>query len=410
MSVKETATALGTVREDDEREQRRRALRALVQMPLLTASGPHAEEFMLVRRHEDALKKWFSHHTGWTLQVATDFARLRKVPADLTDATFPAREPKQQVAFTRRRYVFLCLALAALERNARQTTLSDLAGAIIEALDSDPIFAARGIALDLSDIHHRRDIVAVVRYIIERQVLTPRHGDEEQYIRDQRNNVLYSINRPVLSALLCVQRGPSTVDTTDCTERIAAITAELTARTDEGRNRRLHHSLLRRLLEQPIVYYSDLSDGERDLLSNRRARLLQYLEDATGLVAEVRAEGIALLDESEDFTDLVLATEGTDGHATLLLAEFLGTCAREREGETIGLAELHTMMTGFIEQHRSRWRKIASQPGAEIALTQGAIERLAALQLVRVFPSGVLPMPAICRYRLGAVESEPTLL
>ena len=64
MSPKNAATALGTVREDDEREQRRRALCALVQMPLLTASGAHAEDFMLVRRHEDALKKWFSHHTG----------------------------------------------------------------------------------------------------------------------------------------------------------------------------------------------------------------------------------------------------------------------------------------------------------------------------------------------------------
>ena len=406
----EAGGTLGTVREEDEREQRRRALRALVRHPLLTATGPHADDFILVRRHEEPLQKWFGHHVGWTLLVSSEYARLRKTPADLSDPTFPARDPKHHIAFTRRRYVFLCLALAMLERSARQTTLSAVAEAIIEALQNEPLFAAQGMTLELSNAHHRSDLVAVVRLIIDRQVLKPIHGDEEHFLRDERNNVLYTINRPVLSALLCVQRGPSTVESSDLGERLSAITAEAMARTEDARTRRLHQSLMRRLLEQPVVYYSDLSQEEEDHLRHRRTRLLQYLTDATGLVPEVRTEGIALLDEGEDFTDIVLATEGTEGHATLLLAEYLGECARDRAGDTLSMAELHARMAGFIAEHHSRWNKDAKKPGADRELTQRALDRLVSLHLVRVLPSGVLPMAAICRYRPGLVETEPTLL
>jgi len=410
MSRPEDSLALGTVREEDSREERRRALRALVQYPLLTATGPHADDFILVRRHEEPLQKWFSHHVGWTLLVSSEYARLRKIPADLSDSTFPARDPKHHVAFTRRRYVFLCLALAMLERSARQTTLSAVADAIIESLQNEPLFVAQGMTLDLSNGHHRADLVAVVRLIIDLQVLKPIHGDEEHFLRDERNNVLYTINRQVLTALLSVQRGPSTVAVSGFEERLAAITAEVAARTEDARNRRLHQFLMRRLLEEPVVYYSDLSEDEQNHLRQRRARLLQYLTDATGLIAEVRTEGIALLDESDGFTDIVLATEGTEGHATLLLAEFLGTCARDRAGETISLAELHSRMAEFIAVHNARWNKDSRKAGADRDLTRCALDRLLSLHLVRMLSSGVLPLPAICRYRPVPVETEPTLL
>jgi len=262
MSRPEDSHALGTVREEDAREERRRALRALVQHPLLTATGPHAEDFILVRRHEEPLQKWFSHHVGWTLLVSSEYARLRKIPADLSDSTFPARDPKHHVAFTRRRYVFLCLALAMLERSVRQTTLSAVADAIIESLQNEPVFVAQGMTLDLTNAHHRADLVAVVRLIIDLQILKPIHGDEEHFLRDERNNVLYTINRQILTALLSVQRGPSTVAASGFEERLAAVTAEVAARTEDARNRRLHQSLMRRLLEHFLFNLSHIWHGE----------------------------------------------------------------------------------------------------------------------------------------------------
>src|SRR5690349_5712114 len=93
------------------REERQRALRALLQHPLLTAEGPHATEFGLARRHADELREWLAHHANWTLQITSEFARLRKTPPDSTDRTRGARDTRTEAPFTRSRYVLLCLAL-----------------------------------------------------------------------------------------------------------------------------------------------------------------------------------------------------------------------------------------------------------------------------------------------------------
>src|SRR5947207_3324912 len=95
-------------------EERRRALRALVQHSLLSAAGPLSIEFGLVRRHAAWLRDWLARYPGWSLHIDSEMARLRKTPADLNDSTRPAREPNSGLPFSRRRYVVLCLALAAL--------------------------------------------------------------------------------------------------------------------------------------------------------------------------------------------------------------------------------------------------------------------------------------------------------
>src|SRR5206468_4212779 len=71
--------------------ERRRALRVLVQHPLLSAAGPLFVEFGLVRRHAAWLRDWLARHPGWSLQIDSETARLRKTPADLDDRTRPAR-------------------------------------------------------------------------------------------------------------------------------------------------------------------------------------------------------------------------------------------------------------------------------------------------------------------------------
>ena len=76
----------------------------------------------------------------------------------------------------------------------------------------------------------------------------------------------------------------------------------------------------------------------------------------------------------------------------------------------VPLDDERTQLEAFIDEHRSRWNKDARQPGAERDLTGSALARLVALHLVRMLPSGVLPLPALCRYRPTIVEAEPTLL
>ena len=200
--------------------------------------------------------------------------------------------------------------------------------------------------------------------------------------------------------MLNVKRGPSTIDETALGGRLAALVDEPMPDTDESRNRRLRSQLTRKLLDDPIVYHDALTEGERAYLGSQRAFLLAQIEEATGLIPEVRREGIALVDESGDLTDLALPEEGTDGHLTLLLAEHLAACARRDGPVAVGHAALHRHVAGLVARHRAHWRRDVAEPGAEIGLTERTLDRLEALRLVRRTEDGVMPLPALGRYAL----------
>jgi uncharacterized protein (TIGR02678 family) len=388
--------------------ERRQALRALLQHPLLAAAGPLPAEFALVRRHAAWLREWLARNPGWSLHVDSETARLRKTPADLADGTRPAREPKSGQPFSRRRYVLLCLALAALERADRQTALGRLADTIVGLAAGDSELAAAGMSFTLAGHDQRRDLVHVIRLLLHLRVLVHVHGDEQQYLAG-RGDVLYNVNRPALAAMLNVRRGPSTIDEPALDRRLAALVEEPVPDTDEGRNRRLRSQLTRKLLDDPIVYVDALTDGERAYLSSQRAFLVAQIEQATGLVAELRREGMAMVDEDGELTDAGLPEEGTEGHLTLLLAEHLAERARRDGPAAVGYATLRRHVADLVVRHRTHWRKDAGVPGAETALTEQAIDRLEALRLVRrTGEDGVVPLPALGRYALAAPDGATT--
>jgi uncharacterized protein (TIGR02678 family) len=129
--------------------ERQRAMRAILQRPLLSADGVGAEAYLLVRRHAQWLKEWFSRHPDWNFHIDSEIARLRKTPADLGDGTRPAVDPNRGASFTKRRYVLLCLTLATLEQAERQVVLGRLAEGSMELIASDPGFESAGIHFDL---------------------------------------------------------------------------------------------------------------------------------------------------------------------------------------------------------------------------------------------------------------------
>jgi uncharacterized protein (TIGR02678 family) len=382
--------------------ERRRAVRGLLLTPLVTPDGPDATLFSLVRRHAAFLEEWFAHHAGWSLTVRPDLARLHKTPADLDDATRPARDPLSEQPFDRRRYVLLCLALAALERNERQTTLGRLAEQIAGLAAGDPALAAHGVAFSLEAVDDRRALVHVLRWLLRIGALRRVQGDEERFLRD-RTDVLYGIERPVLAQLLAARRSPSLTPATELPARLAAIAGEPIAPVLEARNRQIKVSLGRRLLDDPVVYLSQLSDDERAYLERQRGHLLPDLQRATGLEPEVRAEGLALADLDGDATDIGLPEEGTEGHLTLLLATHLADRLRAEAAFTTSVESLVRHTRTLIHEHRAHWRKEITQRGADRVFTARVLTRLAGLALVRIGTGGVVqPLPGIGRYAMAA--------
>ena len=379
----------------EEQAQRRAALRALLAKPLLV-SDTDGEALALIRRHLTELREWLNRETGWRLIADSETARLFKTATALSDASHPARGHNKE-PFGRRRYVTLCLALSALARADSQTTLGSLADDVLTAA-ADPELASAGFTLTLDSRAERSDLVAVVRLLLGWGVLCRVAGDEDAYL-SAGTDVLYDVRRPVLGVFLAGTRGPSTVAARTFSGRLTELTAEPVADSDELRNQTLRRRLTRRLLEDPVVYYDELDADERAYLLSQRHAITRRIEEASGLIPEMRAEGIAMVDPEDELTDVRMPEQRTDGHVTLLVAEHL---ARRKQAT---LDALHAFVRQAAAEHVSYWRKGVAEPGAERELLATALEKLSALRLVELDGQVVRSRPAIARFALA----EPTI-
>jgi uncharacterized protein (TIGR02678 family) len=385
-------------------EERRCAVRALLRSPLLT---PRDANYAVVRKHAGHLAQWFARETGWSLHTDPGVARLRKVPGDLADGSRAASVrdggARARQPFSRRRYVLACLALAALERAEAQVTLGWLVDRVV-AFAADERITAAGITFSMEDRDQRGDLVAVAQLLLSLRALVKVAGDEQAFV-NRSGDALYDVDRHVLAVLLATRRGPSLIDAAGHDARLTAVTEDLVPDTEDGRNRVIRHTITRRLLDDPVLYYADLTAEQRAYLDMQRGPLLKRLTEATGFLTEVRAEGIALVDPTRDATDFGMPEEGTEGHATLLLAEYLS--GRMREGyRTVTVAAAERRMAELIGEHKAHWRKNTRDPGAERSLTAHALHRLASLGLVRLTDDEITPLPALARF--GYLE--PTII
>lgn len=383
---------LGAALEETLALERRRAARALLAHPVLVAGGRFDAEFRLVRKHATSLREWFERNTGWWISDDIAVARLHK----RTDPDDPTRGlPEGSTPFSRRRYVLLALALAVLERSGVQTTLGALADEVVTALGDDR-FVRAGIEFTLQGREQRSDLAAAVRLLLDLGVLRRLDGDEQRFV-EGAGDVLYDVERRVLAVLLTTAVAPSGIDADGFEDRLARITAQATADTDEARTRAVRRSLTRRLLDDPVLYFADLDPDELAYWTSQRRALTDRVEDLTGLVAEVRAEGVAMVDPDDRLTDVRMPERGTAGHLALLIATELAS--RQRLSDTA----LRRLVARLQREHAHHWSKAVAAE-APAALASAAVERLVALRLARVDGEDVVALPAIGRYRVGAVR------
>ncbi|MGD9944711.1 MAG: TIGR02678 family protein, partial [Burkholderiaceae bacterium] len=176
-----------------------------------------------------------------------------------------------------------------------------------------------------------------------------------------------------------------------------------------GQRTALRHQLARRLLDDPVIYLDTLDEAQRAYFVNQRGAMAARLCEAAGLAAEQRAEGLALVDEDGALTDVAMPAEGTEAHATLLVAEFLAS--RQRYGATtvaIATDEVAAFLAEARHRFGSYWRKSAREAGAEHELARIALDRLTQLRLIAQADGHVRPLPALARFALGETEFRPT--
>lgn len=423
-----------------------RAVRMLLNSPLITETYPDVHALPLVRRWADELRHDLVTSFGYRLELSATSARLIRV-IDRLDATQPARTASDR-PFDRRRYAYLALTLAALGRGGSQLSLSELADSV--AADAGRI---DGLSFSTEKAADRSAFVDAVAWLEVRGALTLADGSARRWADDpDAGEALYDIDRDIVHAVYRPTR---------VLQHVPSVTSLLTTSTADSRDtrrREIGQRARRALAERPVVYFSEVDEDVANVLRNGNA--VADVERLTGLTAERRAEGIALIDTSGAFSDRRFPGSGTVAQTALLLigeiadrvdspdspplTELVPPDERQLADEVdTGLpatgvfheladaedrAEAGTpdppacpllengwlaaTMSGLVDRYGStfaaQWRADPQR------LLDAALGLLAEMRMVVRVEGGVLALPLLARYRNVVVEvrkrkAEPTL-
>ncbi|MGW6445421.1 TIGR02678 family protein [Lentzea sp. NPDC055074] len=339
-----------------ESEEVARGVRMLLARPLLTAAQDH-DGFDLVRRRREPITKWFDYYCGWRVVVEprAGYARLFKVTQ---------RPDRTRPAFDRRRYTLLCLVCAEL-LSTPTTTLDELNARTKQAAAED------GIGFDPARRSDRNAFNDVLTFLEELGAV-----ETGEHVR---------ADPTLITRLLASPAPPSTVDT------IADLTRE-TRYDTAHRSLWQRHSVMRRLIDDPVLYKEDLNASQLSFLSSPAGRkVVQTGIRLAGCTLEERAEGYLVVDADAIATDTRFPDD--DNHAkvaALLLLDRLaqGPATTEELAE-----ESHELLTKF-----RTWAKAYQSDGGAGRLAADALELLEAFGLARTENGTVHRLPAAARY------------
>jgi uncharacterized protein (TIGR02678 family) len=332
-----------TTRDDAERQD---ALRLLLRHPLVTADGPHADAFKLVRRHRDELARDLRQLLGYRLVVEAGFARLYK--AGLGPGRSRPLKRASGTPFSPRAYAYLALCCSVLLTSRQQVLLSALVEQVRHA------GAEAGIELGADSQAERRAFVAALRQLLAWGVLVEDDGTVAAFADDATAEALLYVRRDLVRHLLAVPLRE--VEHPDELVRLAA---------EPGVAGGARHLVRRLLVEEPAVLIDDVDPESWDWLRQSQRREARAFAELIGLELEIRAEGVAAIDPRDELTDEAFPRGGTLGHAALLavseLARRLGPEAlpRDEVAGTVAVPAglLDELVAGLLEQHGRRWKQ-----------------------------------------------------
>lgn len=360
----------------------RNAARSLLRTPLLNADD-HPDELALVRRCSEELTRLFADGLGYRLVIEAGFARLVKTGLG-PDASRGLRR-RNDAPFTPRRYALLALTLAALTQSRRQVMVDELVAKVRSAA------VDAGIDVDLDNIQQRRALHSALVALVDLGILSERDGDLEHWA-ERHTESLLDIHRDRLAVLIAAPLG-SCEGPDDVLAQAAVPSRAGGARV----------AIRRHLVERPVLSTQDLTDEQRGWWGRNREREREWFRHNLGLELELRAEGAAAIDPSDDLTDLTFPGPGSAKHFALLLLGELVDTLRSDNDDLAGTAWAHiptstarTAADRVFDAWRVGLRK-AHRDNPDEAYEQ-AVAILVAAGLVRVEASGLLVHAAAARY------------
>jgi uncharacterized protein (TIGR02678 family) len=379
-------------------------IRLLLAKPMLTASADE-DGFDLVRRRRIPIVQWFDYYCGWRALVEPrlGYARLSKV-TDRPDPSRPARRLRSSRApFDRRRYTLLCVAAAELLA-APVTTIGLLADRMVQATAAEPELPT----FDPTRRDERSAYVDSLKWLERCGAIRPVDGNTESYLEHADAKVLYQIDTTLLVRLLAAPVPPSRLDEPE----VAALLAEsrygdaadpAAAASDNQRNLWLRHSIMRRLIDDPVVYRADLSSAQLGYLASPTGRrIISRGIVQAGCVLEERSDGYLVIDPDAIATDTKFPDDGSHPKvAALLLLDELNDAA-----DWVPAAGLTRSAAELLDRFRS-WGKAYRSDGGAQRLAHDAVHILCAFGLAELRSDGaVRVLPAAARYAIERIQTD----
>jgi len=320
----------------NDADEQRDAARLLLRSPLvLAASDPEGHRG--IRRHAEPLAAMFRTYLGYRLVVDPRFARLYKAGLGTSEGRPLLRSSK--APFAPRDYTYLALLCSVLLTARTQVLLSSVVADVRQAA------AEAEIDLGADTLTERRALVHALRRLVVFGAVIEDAGTVDDYADDPSKEALLWVEPEIIRHLLAVPLRE--VDSPDDLVRLAAAGPDA-----------VRHSVRRRVVECPVVMADELPEPERLWLRQYQRREAQIIDENLGLRLEIRAEGVAALDPSEELTDVRFPREGTLGQASLLTAARLAVQLRSDDASaSVGPGVVDSVVRGLLAAHGRRWAK-----------------------------------------------------
>ncbi|MEO3787699.1 TIGR02678 family protein [Actinocorallia sp. B10E7] len=388
-----------------EREEIARAIRLLLRDPLISVHLDPAG-FDLIRKRRQPLTAWFDYYCGWRLVVEPrhGYARLVKVRGDAGPSRPARRRRGGRAPFDRRRYTLFCLACAELLATP-VTTIGMIARSVVQAAAAEPDVPE----FDPVRADERSAFVDALKLLEHYGVLAATDGMTDAYLKDADAKVLYRVDTTRIMRLLATPVPPSRTEDGDGWPDPAGLavesrygaspkggTAGPAAPTSNQRNLWARHSLLRRLLDDPVVYRKELTPDQAAFLASPAGRrTVREAAERAGFVLEERAEGLLLVDAEGLATETRFPDDGSPAQvAALLLLDLLA------EHGPLSTIRLKQELDGILERFPG-WARAYRSEGGPARLLDDALDVLALFGLVHRTEGMTLPLPAAARYRVA---------
>jgi len=278
-------------------------------------------------------------------------------------------------AFDRRRYTLFFLAAAELTVMSR-TTIGLLAQRVAHTCAVE-----EGIADFDSSVRAERAALVDALLLLERfGAVTAIDGSTESYVAGDDALVLYRADTARVARLLSTpvplsRVGGARPDLPAVMEEERYGVRSETAEPVSSRNQELlwaRHSLMRRLLDDPVVYFTDLTAAEAEYAASPTGRsMVRRAAEEAGFRLEERAEGYLLADPSPTpATDDRFPGEGHVKQTALLFLDQLTASAT-----AVPLSRLVGEVEALLERRPSWARSFRSEGGAD-RLARAAVEVL----------------------------------